>query len=515
MKKGSLGIVFALFLALTWSCPVFSGTEKEDPSSESPDTQSDSSEKAFIPQEASVTDHHVTVGGKKITYSARTELMPLFDESGEEIARIFYVAYSRTGGDAKNRPVTFAFNGGPGSSALFLHLGAFGPRTVKTAPGGIGLPRPPYMLEENPHTILDRTDLVFIDPVGTGYSRSSDPEDPRFLGVSEDILWVAQFIRMYLTRESRWGSPVCIAGESYGGVRATGLASVLMEMGIMPSGIILVSPVASYGDLIPDSSNDRPYVHDVAAMAAAAWYHGRLPEDLQRLPLEELTEKAGKWANGPYLKALWAGNDIGKEEFEAVVRELSRYTALPERDIKSLNLRVPVEVFLSGVLQDKRLMLSRYDARLTGPGGWYNYEEDPMFTVGGAPYQTAFMRYLIKDLGFSSDREYLSSSSEVINRWNFCSGSESFVGYPNTVELLASAMRRCDFLKVFVAMGAYDLTCTADSIRYTISRLDVPKDRLKENVTIRTYDGGHMMYSNPDALSKLKSDLEAFFEGLH
>ena len=518
MRKFLLTLFLGGFLAFSLSCPGFSEPEKEEQPSEAQaqaqveaPSQEGATEKANVPQEASITEQTVMVDGEPLTYQARTELMPLFDDSGEEIARVFYVAYSLSDRDPVERPVTFAFNGGPGSSALFLHLGAFGPKSVKTAPSGIGLPKPPYVLEDNPHTLLDVTDLVFIDPVGTGYSRPSDSEDVRFLGVAEDIHWVAQFIRMYLTRENRWGSPVYLAGESYGGVRGTGLASALMDIGVMPSGVVLVSPVASYGDLVPDSSNDRPFIHDLPSMAAVAWYHRRLPKDLQSLPLAEVVSKARDWANGPYLAALWKGNGLSEEERSEVVSQLSRLTALPERDIRSLNLRIPTSVFLSGLLQDRREMISRYDGRLTGPGGWYDYGEDPMFTVGGAPYQTAFMHYLINDLEFLSDREYFSSSSEVIYNWNFQSGSESFVGYPNTVDLLASAMRRSDFLKVFVAIGSYDLTCTYDSILYTLGRLDVPSKRLSENVTVKVYDGGHMMYSNPQAKAELKADLAEFF----
>nr|WP_321500729.1 hypothetical protein [uncultured Dethiosulfovibrio sp.] len=515
MKKFLLTLLLGLSLTLSLPFSGYSEPEKEEqpsqPQVEVPSQDDASPEKAVVPQDASITEHTVIVDGEPLTYEARAELMPLFDESGEEVARVFYVGYSQVDQDPVDRPITFAFNGGPGSSALFLHLGAFGPKSVRTTPSGIGLPRPPYVLEDNPQTLLDVTDMVFIDPVGTGYSRPSDVEDDRFFGVAEDIHWVAQFIRMYLTRENRWGSPVYLAGESYGGVRGTGLASALMDIGIMPSGIILVSPVANYGDLVPDSGNDRPFIHDLSAMAAAAWYHNRLPEDLQSLPLSEVVAKVRDWANGPYMAALWKGNLLGEEEVSQVVSQLARFTSLPERDIRSLNLRIPTSVFLSGLLQDRREMISRYDGRLTGPGGWYNYGEDPMFTVGGAPYQTAFMHYLINDLDFSSDREYFSSNSEVIYRWNFQSGSESFVGYPNTVDLLASAMRRSDFLKVFVAIGHYDLTCTYDSILYTLGRLDVPSKRLSENVTVKVYDGGHMMYSNPQAKGELKEDLAEFY----
>jgi len=515
MKKYYLTLLLGAFILTCLSSVGWAETEKDVVApEEQPRSQEVVPEKAIVPLDASVTDHTVTVAGKKLNYRARAELMPVFDDKGDEMGRVFYVAYSRTKVSGKDRPVTFAFNGGPGSSSLFLHMGAFGPKVVKSSPDGIGLPRPPYVVQDNEDTILEDTDLVFVDPIGTGFSRGFDPDSSEsFWGVSEDVASVAQFIRMYLTREGRWGSPIYIAGESYGGIRATGLASALMDMGIMPSGIILVAPVASYGDLVPDSSNDRPYIHALPAMAAAAWYHGKLPEDLQSLPLEKVLYNARDWASGTYLKALWDGNGLSEEEFEAVLEGLNRYTSLPERDIKSLNLRVPPAVFLSGLLQDDRLMISRYDTRLTGPGGWYDYGEDPMFTLVGAPYYTAFMSYLRDELDFSTDREYLSGNDEALYRWNFQSGSEAFVGYPNTVDLLASAMRRCDFLKVFVAMGAYDMTCTADSILYTLGRLDVPVERLKENVTVKTYDGGHMMYTNPSAKAALKSDLDRFFGG--
>ncbi len=455
----------------------------------------------------------VAIGGRSIAYEAQSERMPLFDDEGRLVAWVFYVAYTRLNQGSVHRPVAFVFNGGPGASSLFLHMGALGPMCVKTLPDGIGFPKPPYLVEENPDSLLDQADLVFIDPVGTGFSRAEDHEKgPRFWGVEEDAEWVSQFIRMYLTREKRWGVPVYLIGESYGGMRATEMVPILMEKGIMPSGLVLISPAVSYGELICDDSNSRPFIHTLPVMAAAAWYHGRLSDDLQGMPLDRLLTEVHSWANGPYLSALWAGNGLSQDEFDAVVTRLARYTAMPESLIRRCNLKIPSNEFVAELLLDRKEYLSQYDVRVTSPGGWGNYEKDPMFTLTGAPYYTAFMAYLQEYLQFDTDQEYRTFSKAARRDWDFESGQQKEVGYPNTVSSLAQAMRRNEHFRVFVAMGVYDMVCCPDSVLYSLGRLDVPRERLLRNITVRSYDGGHMMYTNPKARSALKADLSRFLQ---
>ncbi len=328
---GGLLLAGALFLS---PFPALSTEEEsgkdipETPEISQEEASSQTSKESLPAPEPSKTSQQVTIDGKVISYDATAELMPLFDNPQEEIARIFYVDYRRTdltSEDEALRPVSFAFNGGPGSSALMLHLGLLGPRTVKTTPEGLKMPSPPYLVEENPDSLLDVTDLVFVDPVGTGYSRANNEEDlEKFWGVKEDARAVAEFIRMYLTRNNRWGAPIYLIGESYGGIRATTMAKELAETGIVPSGIVLISPAVSYGEMQNDSGNHRPFIHNLTTMALAARYHKKLSPELAHLESEEFTRKVRAWAQNDYARALWKGNALSSRDFEETARRGGR-----------------------------------------------------------------------------------------------------------------------------------------------------------------------------------------------
>jgi len=260
----------------------------------------------IFPGTASVTQHEITLDGKIVSYRATTGFLPCYNEKGEKTAHMFYTAYTKTPDEkTSTRPLTIAFNGGPGSSSIYLHMAAFGPKVVPLG-NGIDLTRPPYRIVDNKNTLLDITDLVFVDPVGTGFSETIQQDDDKlFWGVEEDIEAMAEFIRLYLTRNERWESPLFIAGESYGGIRAGGLSAHLQDMGIYPTGIILISPALSYTSLIDVPGNDIPYIHNVSAMAAAAWYQQKIDILYRETNLDNLLQEVRSWSEEEYARALW------------------------------------------------------------------------------------------------------------------------------------------------------------------------------------------------------------------
>lgn len=312
------------------------------------------------------THHQITIGGRVIAYTATAGTMPLRDEAGKLEANLFYVAYERDGQDRRTRPITFAFNGGPGSAALWLHLGDFGPRKVVLAPDGHALP-PPYRLEDNPFSLRDVTDLVFIDPVSTGYSRPAPGEDPKqFHGVQEDIRSVGDFIRLYVTRAQRWLAPKFLAGESYGTTRAAGLAGYLQEHdGMYLNGIILISSVLNFETIASDRGNDLAYLLDVPTYTATAWFHHRLPADLQG-DLQRALSEAEAFALGDYAHALLEGDALPPAQRHEIAQRLARSTGLSPEFIERAGLRVDPSRFRKELLRDQRRTVGRYDTRFTG-----------------------------------------------------------------------------------------------------------------------------------------------------
>lgn len=473
----------------------------------------------FIPAEPALTDHEAVIGGRIITFQAEAGHMPLFDpQSQERTGQIFYVAYTGTeADDLSKRPLTFVFNGGPGSPSIWLHMGAFGPFRAPVVDDGLRLPRPPYGVKANPYSLLDETDLVFIDPVGTGFSRPApdeegeEPEGQSFWGVMEDVDAVAEFIRMYLTRADRWASPIYLAGESYGGMRAAGLSATLQDLGIEPSGLILIAPAISYGELISDRTNDRSFVHLVPTLAACAHYHGRLSAELQAMEVTDVMDQARRWCLETYLPALWQGNRLPDEDRASMERELAAWTGLPQERIRKYRGRIPEWLFAEEILGPDRLFLSLYDGRMTAPGGEYRYSQDPLMTHISTPFATSFNDYLLNTLGYDTDQPYSLSGDDAHRNWNWTSGTEGRpYGYPNTAIDLETALRRNPYMKVFTATGDYDMVCPVDSVVYTLQHLDIPRNR-QDNITFRSYPAGHMMYVRESVLRQMKEDLKEFY----
>ena len=462
----------------------------------------------------------VSLGGKNLSYLVRAGEIPIFDKDGREAGRIFSTAYLTEVKDGRNsRPVTFMFNGGPGAASLYLHIGAFGPKYLPLKDQGLEVPRPPYKLADNPNTPLDVTDLVFVDPIGTGFSRAAgkvgEGDDKReikpsdFWGVEKDLNSMAEFIRVWLTENKRWGSPVFLAGESYGGLRVAGLTTALSDIGVAVSGVALISPALSYQDIIQTSDNFISQIHIVPTFSAIAHYHGRLNPELQALSVEEVSEQARQWAETDLLKALWQGNRLSEEDLKAVAEQMSRFIGIPQDELIHRRLRLLEYQFHDLLLKDRNLITGRYDGRATAPnpGGlhyYYGRGEDPSYTITQESYQSALMDYFFTVLKLSTNNRYLNLNEEVITGWQFnFDPYNGMLGFPGTVNQLAENMRRWPFLQVFLAMGRYDTATPPESALAALSRLEVPRERLKTNIETHIYEGGHMMYTNSEAAGEL------------
>jgi len=458
-----------------------------------------------------VTKHQVTVGGSAISYTVTTGMMPIKNQAGETEAQIFFMAYTADGqGPAAARPLMFSFNGGPGSSSVWLHLGALGPKRVRMLDDGM-MPAPPYQLVENEHTWLDQTDLVFIDPVGTGYSRPARPDlGAKFFGLNGDLDSVGEFIRMYLTRYERWASPLFLVGESYGTTRASGLAGLLIERGIAFNGIALVSTVMNFGTLLFAPGNDLPYILILPSYTATAWYHKKLPGELQRLPLRKALDEAEKFAAGDYTVALGKGDRLTAPERQAIVERLARLTGLDPRFIENNNLRVDLGRFNKELLRDQRRTTGRLDSRFKGIDASAASDRpdfDPSNSAIRPPYTAAFNHYVRAELGYKSDLQYHILGGGI-GQWNWNVTN----GYADTSAALRSAFAKNPYLKVFVASGYYDMATPYFATEYTLDHMGLDPG-LRANIKTAYYEAGHMMYIDTKSLAQLKRDVSSFIQG--
>jgi carboxypeptidase C (cathepsin A) len=455
-----------------------------------------------------VTEHAITIGGRELAYKAEAGMLPLLKEDGGPRANIFYVAYTlTTEADAARRPIMFCFNGGPGASAVWLHLGGLGPRRAKVNPDG-SLPPPPFELVANEHTILPACDLVFIDPVATGFSRAAKDEKPeQFFGKDPDIAAMGEFIRLYTTRNARWRSPKYLCGESYGVFRAAGLAAELQDRhGMFLNGLVLVSGLVDYGTIIPGPSNDLPYSLFLPSFTAVAHAHGRLPEDLQADRAKAVAE-AEAFAAGEYVTALYAGAALPEEQRLSIAAKLARFTGLPEKLVLDHDLRVDPSTFREKLLADERLILGRFDGRITGRDGDQGGGDprfDPSYDAALGPLAAAMNAYVREDLKFESDLPYRVLTG--VGPW-----PQDQNRYSSTARQLGEAMSRNHHLRVLVQTGACDLAVPYLSLVHSIDHLGIDPD-LRKNVSYATYDSGHMMYLRLEDLVKLERDLRTFLE---
>jgi carboxypeptidase C (cathepsin A) len=464
-------------------------------------------EKLCPPQEqVSVTKHSIQLDGNTLNYTAIAGFLPILDESGKTEANMFFVAYIKEQQDVTSRPVTFAFNGGPGSSSVWLHLGCLGPkRVVLQKDAG----SPPYMLIDNQYTWLDLSDIVFIDPIGTGFSYVADKSHEKdFFDVHKDIDSVGSFIRLFLTKYKRWSSPKYLVGESYGTLRAVGLLGYLpKEYGIKIDGVVLISSALNFEMISFKKGNDLPYVLYLPSYTAAAWYHKKLSWGLQA-DLPKALKEVRKWADNEYLVLLAKGDNLSAGEQSKLSDKLSAYTGLSPEFIRKNNFRINVFSFITELLADKRLQIGLMDSRVTGiavpPGDNY---EDPSFGAVRTTFVTALNDYLARNLDFNDVMPYKSLSMKVNSSWQWGSAAEGFVDFTDN---LTKAIIANEKLKVFAAMGYYDLTTPFSTQEYTFDHLGLEPD-YKKNIHYSYYHSGHQIYTSEDSLKKLKADIAVFF----
>jgi len=456
-----------------------------------------------------VTRHKVTIDRNALSYTATTGRLPIKRGDGQIEAEMFFVAYTLDGQNPVRRPLTFAFNGGPGSASLWLHVGAMGPRKVVLEPEGF-LPPAPYRIAQNGYSLLDKSDLVFIDAIGTGFSRASDAVALRkFWGVQGDIEAFSEFIRLYITRYERWVSPLFLLGESYGTMRAAGIAGYLADKGISFNGITLLSMVLNYQTLEDTATNDQPYIFLLPSFTMIAGYHHKLPADLSR-DINRARQESERWAAGEYAQALAKGDALTPDERQRVIEKLSRFTGLRQELIDQANLRINVGTFSRYLLMEQKLRVGRFDGRFTGadPFGLLDARfYDPTEPSTHPPFTTVFNHYLRTELRYKTDMPYYARAQDADSSdWDWGS---AIGGFPDTASSLRQAILKNPYLKILVMEGYYDLATPYSAANYTIDHLNLPQE-YRKNISLATYESGHMVYLPIEGLQKMKTDQANF-----
>ena len=478
------------------------GGEKEPPPSED-DLQKlkwDMTELAPV-----VTRHQ----SGRLRYTATAGRLPIKDPSGAIEAEMFFVAYTLDGAEAAKRPLMFAFNGGPGSASIWLHMGALGPRKVVLEKEG-WMPDQPYRLGDNPASALDKADLVLIDAIGAGYSRPADmKKGKKFWGVKGDSHAFGEFIRLYLSRYQRWPSPLYILGESYGTTRAAEVAGFLADRGITFKGIILLSMVLDFETLETTRSNDLAYVLTLPTYAMIAQYHRKAPAAKQ--------EEVVRWALTDYATMLARGDALTGQERQDAIAQVARYTGLKPEIVDLVNLRPDVQVFTKWLLADQKLLVGRLDGRYTGGAPQQFFEtrfHDPAMIAISAPITAVFNDYVRTTLGYATDLPYYTSATQLSTAgdfqfWRKWEWGNAIEGFPDTATSLRAAMVKNPYLKIMVMEGIYDLATPFAAAEYTMNHLDLPQ-ALRKNVSIASYDSGHMVYVRDEMLTKFHDDVARF-----
>lgn len=463
-------------------------------------------ESKVIEERSSTTEHSAMIGGEEVKYQATAGTLKLDDEGSDlsSDAAVFYVAYTRIeeGGDspAAERPIAFCFNGGPGSSAVWLHLGGLGPRRVHLTPDGF-LPPPPFRLKDNEASILDVCDLVFIDPVSTGYSRAAEKDKAKeFHGFEGDLKSVAEAVRLYVHRNGRWLSPKYLIGESYGALRVSGLSRTLQERyGMYLNGAILVSGVIDFKTLWGD---DLAYVCFLPALAEVAAYHGKLDAELVA-DMDAFRAEVESFAKGDYAAALLQGARIDAEKRTEIVNRLSRYTSIDSQQIDQNDLRIDPTFFRKELLRDEGEVVGRFDARVTASNR--SNAGDPSYNVVYGPFASTLKHYISQELEFESDDIYEILTRKV-HPWDY----NNFAGTSvKATPHLAEALAQNPYLKVLVNCGRQDLATPPFAIQHSLDLLDIDP-ALQKNITYTYYTGGHMMYTVEDSNSAWNEDIRRF-----
>jgi len=497
---------FAILLFLGLAVSALGAAEAAIKPAESAAKEPPAANKAVEPV---VRESTVEINGRTIPYKVTTGKLQLKQDDGKVNASIFHVSYQRTDvKDASQRPVLFAFNGGPGSSAVWLHIGMLGPKRVRLPGDGTQSPAPPARVGDNSLSILDVCDLVFVDPVSTGYSRAeNDTKAGDFHGVSEDIESVGDFIRRWVSEHDRWASPKYLLGESYGGIRAAGLANHLQaRYGMSLNGVVLLSSLLDFATLQPASGNDLAYVVNLPSLTGIAHFHHKITGDR-----DPLIQQSTEFAFGEYAAALLQGNALEPATRKQVAARLAGFTGIAAAIWEAHELRIDPGVFRCDLLRAEGKVLGRFDARVAWDAtdkAAATPDYDPSFALAYGAFSTAMMDYLGRDLGYKEDQPYEILTGKV-NPWKWNANNEVV----NLGERLASAMRDNPHLRVLVMGGRTDLATPPEGVAYSLRHLlDLPASA-RANITHTRYDGGHMFYLNPPDLAKARADLVTFIQG--
>ena len=459
--------------------------------------------------------HSISVNGETVEYDAVLGSTILRDTQEKATAELFYTAYFRTnGGDPSTRPIIFAYNGGPGSASFWLHMGIMGPRRVVTPNVGQQAP-PPYPLEDNEYTLLDKADIVMIDPVGTGFSRpAGEATGADFWGLDEDARSLTQFIRRFLSEYERWNSPRYLLGESYGTTRSAVLARHLQGANIDLNGIVLVSAVLDFNTILFPPGATLPYILNVPSYAVAAAYLDALPGG-KPADLEAFMKEVEQWAMTDYATAILAGGAVDPQQRRTVLEQMHRYTGLSRAFLDQSDLRVTAPEFEKELLRDQRLVVGRLDARFTGPTGDQletTPSHDPQSSAISSAYTSVFNTYIRSELGYDGNREYVPSG--MARPWNWDRGTNigfGLAGIPNVAPDLATAIERNPRLEVLLINGIYDLATPYFAAVWTMDNMGLPPD-LRDNIQRADFAAGHMMYVEQTLLPQWKRTLDAFIE---
>jgi carboxypeptidase C (cathepsin A) len=521
MRKIVVFVVMAILLVLGQSLQV-AAQNAEKPEKSDKDAKAADAKPAPEPptpkEESSVTEHTIKIGGQAIAYKASASTTLIKDDKGEPTASVFSIAYTRS--DAKDmgqRPISFVYNGGPGSSSIWLHMGAFGPRRVLTTDAG-PTPPPPFKLVDNVDCLLDKTDLVFVDPVGTGFSKAvGKAKDKDFWGIDQDVKSLAQFIATYIGRNGRWNSPKFLIGESYGTFRSAALGNYLQDHdGMYFNGIVLISSVLDLGTISFPPGNDMPYIFYLPSYAATAAYHKVLKD--QPADVTAFLVEARQFAVTEYAGALMKGANLSPAEKADIAKKVSRFTGLSEDYLIKADLRVNLPQFMVELQRSRKLSTGRLDARFSGPSPdllaeYADY--DPQSTAVEGAFTAAFNNYVREDLKFGKDLTYITLSRDANRAWDWkrTEGGQNygFPGSPNVEVDLVEALLTNPHLHVEVENGLYDLATPFLATEYTMNHLELPEN-LQKNIKLQYYDAGHMMYLREEDLAKLKANIASFLD---
>jgi len=508
-----------LLAALAWTMVALSVSAQEDPkekTSERKAAPAAAPTKEAAPekdQAPSVTDHEITIAGKVVRYRATAGYLVLRGEKDEPRAKLFYVAYTKLGEDAAKRPVTFSFNGGPGAASVWLHLGGLGPKRVVMTDQG-GPVSAPYRYEDNEHCWLDETDLVFVDPVSSGYSRAAKDQDPKqFHGFTADLESLADFIQLWTTRNSRWLSPKFLVGESYGTTRVAALSERLQQKyDLYVNGVMLVSSILNFQTARFAPGNDDPYPLFLPTYTATAWFHGKLKGEWAKT-LAGALKRAESFAAKDYTLALMQGDALSAAEHERTARELAELTGLAPDYVKKQNLRVSIGEFIRELRRDESIVVGRLDSSISGvlddsgegEGGRGGGFFDPSMEAIRGPYAAAMSDYARNELKFESDLPYGVLAN--VQPWSYKNVENTYL---DVGVALKNAMVRNPAMKVWVANGYYDLATPYYATDWTFRHMNLPP-AVRANVSMTYYEAGHMMYTHVESLKKLKADFSRWF----